>query len=95
MTNRSHESMILSIRTPFKLGSTLRLCIVLVRLMGMMKNISFDDLDAIRFPRINPMAHVSMIEWQIRNFFTDPHILLHCFTFHYHSSCYVRAERSA
>ena len=86
-TNKSHESAILSIRTPFTSGSTLRSYIYGSRSVnGTVKNISFDDSDAIRFPRINPMAHVSMIEWQIRNFFTDPRILLHRFTFHYHSS---------
>ena len=84
--NKLHESAILSIRTPFKLGSTLRLYIVLIRLKGTMMNFSFDDSYAMKFPRINPMVRVSIIEWQVRNFFTDPHILLHRVTFHYHSS---------
>ena len=84
-TNRTSLA-ILNIRTQLRLGSALRLYIVLVQLMGTVKNFSFDDSDAIRFPHINPMSCVSMIEWQIRNFFTDPCILLHHFTFHYYSS---------
>ena len=84
--NNSHKSRNFKHQDTVQVGSTLRLYIVLVRLTGTVKNFSFDDLDAIKFPRVNPLARVSMIEWQIRNFFTDPRILLHHFTVHYYSS---------